>query len=178
MLDPEQTLTTPHLRLEALVEAHADELFGYLQDARLYEFYAGEPPVSVGALRQQYAQWRTRSSPDGRQTWLNYAVRRADGVFVGWVQATVENDVATIGYDIFPQFWRRGYATEACRALVRMLCAAHMQTIRAVVDSENVASIRLLARLGFRCMHREPSDDLPGRQDVHYERRCKPRGER
>lgn len=172
MLDPEQTLISAGLRLEPLVEAHAAQLFEHLQDARLYLFYAGEPPVTVGALREQYVKWRTRKSPDGRQIWLNYAVRKADGEYVGWVQATVDADTATIGYDIFPQYWRCGYATEACAELVRVLCAARIQRIRAVVDSENVASIRLLERLGFLRLRTTPSDDLPGRQDVHYERAC------
>lgn len=174
MLDPERTLVTPRLRLEPLLPKHAPELFQPLQDKRLYSFYAGEPPATMHALKKRYAAWATRQSPDGTQTWLNYAVRRKDDVYVGWVQATISGDTATIGYDIFPDFWRQGYGKEACSELVRLLCAAKLiNKVVAVVDTENVASIRLLERLGFAIAWTGSSEDLPGRRDHRYERRCR-----
>lgn len=171
LLDSEATLVTPRLRLEPLRKKHASKLFHQLQDARLYRYYGGKPPQTVGALRKQYAAWETRQSPDGTQTWLNYALLRAkDEVYVGWLQATIEGRVATIGYDIFPKFWRNGYATEGCAALVRLLQAVEsIHVIRAVVDTENEPSVRLLKRLGFTLKSSAPSEDMAGRQDFHYE---------
>ncbi len=170
MPDLERVLATRRLLLEPLLPAHARHLFRHLQDRRLYHFYAGEPPATVEELERRYQAWATHKSPDGTQTWLNYAVRRTDGIYVGWVQATLVGDMATIGYDIFPDFWRRGYATEACGELVRALCYEHnIANIVAVVDTENTASIRLLEGLGFALAWTGPSEDLPGRQDRRYE---------
>lgn len=168
--DLESALIAGQLRLEPLLPLHAKYLFEPLQDQRQYRFYAASPPATLEDLEQRYQQWASRKSPDATQTWLNYAVRREDGVYVGWVQATIAGDVATIGYDIFPEYWRRGYASEACGRLVRMLIDdLEVNRIIAVVDTDNVASIRLLERLGFVLTRTGPSEDMPGRQDHRYE---------
>jgi len=171
MPDLERVLVTSQLRLEPLLPLHAKYLFESLQEQRQYRFYAATPPATLEELKRRYELWASRKSPDATQTWLNYAVRREDGgVYVGWVQATIAGDVATIGYDIFPDFWRRGYASEACGRLVRALIDdLEINRIIAVVDTENVASIRLLERLGFILTRTGPSEDMPGRQDHRYE---------
>ena len=136
----------------------------------MYRYYAGEPPVSVEALEERYKTWAARTSPDGSQIWLNYAVRRSDGVYVGWAQATIAGDTAMIGYDIFVRFWRRGYGKAACAALLDLLAREyHVARAAATVDVENVASIKLLERVRFTCTWTGPSEDLPGRQDRRYE---------
>lgn len=166
-----RVLTTRRLQLEPLLPTHARHLFESLQDTRLYQFHAGPPPASIKELEQRYAGWALRQSPDGTQTWLNYAVREKHGPYVGWVQATMASGVATIGYDIFPDFWRRGYATEACRELMRFVDEEYgVTSVIAVVDTENVASIRLLGRLGFTCVWSGPSEDMPGRLDHRFEK--------
>ncbi len=166
-------MRTQRLRIEPLVESHARKLFHALQDLRLYRFYAGQPPPTIGELERRYAGWAKRISPDGSQIWLNYALRKDDGVYVGWIQATIAGDVATIGYDVFPDFWRQGYGSEACGRLVRALCTeAPVRRVVAMVDSENLASIRLLQRLGFEPVWTGPSEDMPGRKDHRFERTC------
>ena len=167
--DPERALTTPRLVLEPLLPAHAQPLFPHLHDDRLYRYHTGRP-VSVSQLEERFQKWVARRSPDGSQTWLNYAVRRADGAYVGWVQATIAENAATIGYDIFPTYWRQGFAKEACRELIRTLFIERkVKRINAVVDDENVASIGLLETLGFARVWTGPSEDMPGRKDRRYE---------
>lgn len=167
--DLERALSTPRLLLEPLLPAHARELFPNLSDERLYRFHAGRPE-NVEQLEERFEKWIARASPDGSQTWLNYALRRADGTYVGWVQATIAQDVATIGYDIFPPFWRQGYAYEACGELIRVLFTDHAVTrVDAVVDVENSASIGLLDKLGFTRAWTGPSEDMPGRADHRFE---------
>ncbi len=171
MRDPERVLATRRLQLEPLLPAHARYLFERLQDVRLYEFHTGPPPLTIEELERRYAGWAKRQSPDGSQVWLNYAVRQQSGAYVGWVQATIASNVATIGYDIFADFWRRGYATEACDKLIHTLGEEYdVASVIAVVDAENIASIRLLERLNFTCAWTGPSEDMPGRVDHRYER--------
>ena len=153
-----------------MIPAHAALLFEGLQDERLYRYYAGHPPATLEELEKRYEGWSTRRSPDGTQIWLNYAVRRDDGAYVGWVQASIADAGATIGYDIFPEFWRKGYGKAACAALIGILAEEYrVQRIGATVDEGNVASIRLLESLGFSPVWTGPSDDMPGRTDRRYE---------
>ena len=167
-LDPERALSTPRLVLEPLLPSHARQLFPHLHDDRLYRYHTGRP-ANVEELEQRFQKWVTRKSPDGTQTWLNYAVRRKDGAYAGWIQATIAENVATIGYDIFPTFWRQGYGKEACGELIRTLfLEPEVTRIDAVVDAENAASIGLLEVLGFVLAWTGPSEDMPGRRDRRY----------
>ena len=56
-----------------------------------------------------------------------------------------------IGYIFHPGVWRRGFAREALRAVVRRAFDVHgLREIRADVDPDNAASLAVLGRLGFR----------------------------
>jgi ribosomal-protein-alanine N-acetyltransferase len=170
MADMERMLITKRLRMEPIVPAHAARIFELLRDERLYRFHGGRP-ATVEQLEQRFRAWVSRTSPGRTQMWLNYALRmKADTTYVGWVQATIAGDVATIGYDVFVPYWRRGYATEACTKLIACLFHEHgVRRIAAVVDTENRASLRLLERLGFNKAWTGPSEDMPGRRDHRYE---------
>ena len=173
VVDTERLLHTSRVVLEPLLPTHAAALFAGLSDARLYQYHAGRPQ-SLEALELRFTQLATRRSPDNSEVWLNWAIRRHDGVYVGWIQATVANDVAIVGYDIFPDHWRNGYATGACRAVIEVLKSEyHVSLVRAVVDVENIASIGLLKSLGFVKVWTGKSGDMPGRIDHLYEKRMR-----
>lgn len=56
-----------------------------------------------------------------------------------------------IGYILHPDFWGRGYASEALRAVLdHIFRRPEVDRIIADVDPRNQASLRLLERLGFR----------------------------
>lgn len=60
-------------------------------------------------------------------------------------------DTYEIGYDFNVRYEKRGYATEACAALVRYLFTQrNARRIVAECNEENANSWRLLERLGFR----------------------------
>jgi [ribosomal protein S5]-alanine N-acetyltransferase len=160
------------MRLEPLIAAHAKDLFALLRDERLYRYEAAEPPASIEELEVRCALLEKRRSPDGSEQWLNWVVRLHDGTVVGRMQATIRADHTLIGYDIFVPYWRNGYGKEACAAMLDFLeHESGVTTIRATVDTENVASIRLLESLGFARTWTGPSDDMPGHTDHQYERR-------
>jgi RimJ/RimL family protein N-acetyltransferase len=57
---------------------------------------------------------------------------------------------ATIGYALARPHWGRGYATEALQlALAHAFGALAMHRVEADVDPRNIASLRLLERVGF-----------------------------
>jgi len=91
-----------------------------------------------------------RLSPAGDEAWLNWAVRlKAAPVYTGRVEAWVVT--AQLAYEFSPHFWGQGYATEACRRVLRLLFEGYgVSGVMAEVDTRNVASIRLLERLGFK----------------------------
>jgi ribosomal-protein-alanine N-acetyltransferase len=144
-------LESERLTLEPLIEAHAAILFPQLRDPQLYEFLDSEPPHTVEILESQYRRWEPRRSLDGSQEWLNWAARLRAGEYVGWVQATIyEAGRADLAYLVFRAHQRRGYAAEACRAVMEYVHVAHgVRVVRATIDPANEASIALAKKLGL-----------------------------
>lgn len=168
------------LRIEPLQPAHADTLFAAFDDPRVHRYVDGERPASREAMRDDFARL-ARGAPPGRgQQWLNWAFQpAAGGPFIGTLQATVieRNHSAWIGYTLAPAAWGQGLATEAVLWLLDQLREApwSVQCVRAGVDERNLASVRLLQRLGFDPLgpratelHGVPSVDL------HFQRALAP----
>ena len=145
-------IATQRLILEPLTAGHAQKLFDSFSDPALYTFLPGEPPVSLEALHERYQRLERRRSPDGTQLWLNWAGRQHNGAYVGLVEATVTADAtAQIAYFVFTPFQRQGFAREALEAvLAHLKTDAGVREARALLDTRNEASWRLLERLGFR----------------------------
>lgn len=153
--------------LEPQVAAHAAELYPLLSDPELYTFIDDKGPVSEAALRERFARLETRLSGDGTEQWLNWVVRNAEGVAVGYVQASVYADgSAEIAYVLGRPFWRRGYGRAACEVMIADLRASYgVQRLTATLDPQNAASLALLKSLGFAF----ESEDVAARE-VTYTR--------
>ncbi len=73
-------------------------------------------------------------------------------------------DNPDIGFAFLPEFTGQGYAFEAARAVLEYAQnALHLSTILAIVLPENLASIRLLEKLGMR---QDGALCLPGEQET------------
>ena len=144
-------LTTPTLRLEPQVAAHAPAVLAALSDPRIYLYIPGTPPTDAEALRRRFAHQESRRSPDGRELWLNWIVWSGQTV-LGTVQATVHvaQRTADVAYVFAPEAWGKGHAAEAMRAMLGFLHAGLGVTeFAAHLDTRNTASRRLVERLGF-----------------------------
>ena len=85
--------------------------------------------------------------------WVQLAIDASDGTLVGDLAVYLDADVrmAMIGYTMSPAHQGRGYATEAAGALIdRLFDRLHVHRVAATLDPANVASARVLERLGFR----------------------------
>jgi len=142
---------TARLRLEPLVESHAAELFNLYSDPRMFDYIPQEPPQSLEMLSSRYRFLSARQSPEGDEGWFNWAVREvSQGACIGCIQITLsEDERAKLAYEIGVPFWRQGYATEACTAVIAALFESGVSCVWAELDTRNRASIGLLERLGF-----------------------------
>ncbi|MFC4161345.1 GNAT family N-acetyltransferase [Chitinimonas lacunae] len=168
----EAVLLSPRLRLEPLRRAHAVLLFGGFAEPALYDFLPQHPPGSVTELAERYAGLESRRSPTDDEWWLNWVVREQDSQdCVGLIEAGVANDGrARLGYFIFVAHQRRGFATEACCAVLDHLhrCFAAHQ-VELTLDSRNRASRQLAERLGFvQTALRPNADFFKGRPSDQY----------
>jgi [ribosomal protein S5]-alanine N-acetyltransferase len=163
LIKPETTLETPRLLLEPLQVPHAPALYEPLQASAIYHYIPEDPPASLEALVARYERLAARKSPDGREAWLNWAVReRGEGEYMGVLQATVRSDgTAYLAYILFPEFWGRGYAREGCGRILDLLFRGYqVYKVLAEIDTRNVASIRLVESLGFQRVATTPNADF------------------
>ena len=147
-----QALAAGNLVLEPLVAAHAGAMFEVLTEPELYRYLDYPPPSTVDHLAHVYARLEACRSPDGSEHWLNWIVSPLGQPPIGYVQATVTaSGNAWIGYVFSKKHWGKGYATHAVQAMLEHLPMVYgVSRFLATVEAENAASIRLLARVGFR----------------------------
>ncbi|MGZ5294185.1 MAG: GNAT family N-acetyltransferase [Actinomycetota bacterium] len=150
--DPAMRIVTTRLDLIPITPDDADDLFPVLADTELGRFTGEDPPDDVEALRGRFAFWSSRRSPDDDELWLNWVVRRReDGRAVGHLQATVGQGDAAIAWVIGTAYQRRGFATEAGRALAGWLHnALGIPVVNGCIHPDNVASQTAAARIGLR----------------------------
>jgi [ribosomal protein S5]-alanine N-acetyltransferase len=143
-------LTTERLRLEPQVEAHTDALMLALSSPRTHEFVPGDPPIDREKFAARLKKLEARISQDGLQHWLNWTVFSGLEV-IGTVQAdaTDTSSSASIAYMFHPNSWGKGFAFEATTAMLEHLKSQGINSFKAWTDTRNLASHKLLERLGF-----------------------------
>jgi RimJ/RimL family protein N-acetyltransferase len=135
-------LDTERLHLRPLREDDAEPLFAAFGDPQAMRWWSRAPFETVADLRHWLA-------PD--PAWPAWAIV-ADGLVVGRAAMGLKRTgIAEIGYMIAPAHWRQGHAREAASALIdHGFGTLGLRRIFADVDPDNVASVGLLKRLGFR----------------------------
>ena len=113
----------------------------------LYEQQLDEEACRVAAFKPRkrkafMAHWRKILRDDNSVT----RTIVADGAVAGHIASFVMSGVRQVGYWIGREFWNRGIATAALRAL---LAEEERRPLHAYVARENVASIRVLEKCGF-----------------------------
>jgi len=113
-------------------------------------------------------EWLQQVVADGRL----FVVRRiGESKAIGFVFLSAENDGDThIGYLLAESCWGKGYATEILKGLIEFIESEGQVTrLIAGVATDNVASIKLLQKLGF--IHSSSEDSCT----LFYEYRLSPK---
>ena len=147
------SLTTQRLALEPLQVAHAESLFPGFADERLYDYFDEMPHCDIAAMRDDYARILAGPRDHPTERWVNYAVREsATNTYLGMIETSVfPNDHAYLAYFVFTPHQDKGFAREACVAVLDHLHATfHIKRVVAEMDVRNVASWKLVTSLGFQ----------------------------
>ncbi|MGN6611394.1 MAG: GNAT family N-acetyltransferase [Angustibacter sp.] len=145
------TLTAARLRLRPVADRDADALFALHRDARVLRYWDA-PPWTDRARAEGFIRASRQLADDG--TGVRLAVERtADAAFIGWCSLTRWNPdyrSAAIGYCYAEAAWGQGYATEAARAVLTWAFdTLDLNRVQAETDTRNLASARVLEKLGF-----------------------------
>jgi [ribosomal protein S5]-alanine N-acetyltransferase len=150
MLSLPEKIITERLLLQRLRYEDAEEIF--------YS-YASKPEAT------RFVSWPTHRSIDDTRKFLaltvpawdrgvefSYSVRlKPSARLVGSIGVVNMDTYLQFGYIFSPTQWGKGFATEACRAVLRELVnLPEAMAISTFVDVSNVFSIRVLEKCGLR----------------------------
>lgn len=82
-------------------------------------------------------------------------IRKSDRQLIGDVFMRREDDTYWFGYTVSPSVKRQGYAYEVAHSMIEWLQQQEGGKIKAGVAPENLASIRLIEKLGFVQIYEE-----------------------
>ncbi|QCW52684.1 GNAT family N-acetyltransferase [Nocardioides dongxiaopingii] len=149
---PTPTLLTARLRLRPITDADAGVLLALHGDAHVLRYW-DSPPWTDGARAQRFVAACRELAAEG--TGARLALERTtDGAFLGWCGLTrfdPQHRSASLGYCLGAAAWGHGYATEAAGAVLGWAFETlDLNRVQAETDTRNLASARVLEKLGFR----------------------------
>jgi RimJ/RimL family protein N-acetyltransferase len=154
---PTPELRTARLSLAPYVPADEESFVGLFQDTRVSR-WMGDGPQEEAADRALFG--RIFSKVYSRDLFAVWAVR-ADGRYVGHaeIKRTDTVDGHEIVYALHPDAWGRGLGGELAEAVTgHGFGPLGLTRVYATVAAANHASLRALARLGYRHVRDIPQD--------------------
>lgn len=147
---PPEVMETARLRLRRPTLEDAPALFErYTKDPEVTRHLAWRPHENV-TRTQMFLQRCTAAWEKGEAfPWV--LTQRSEDEPIGMIEIRMQGHRVEIGYVLARSYWGRGYMTEAARAVVYWaLSQTGVFRVWAVCDVENVASARVLEKLGMR----------------------------
>jgi RimJ/RimL family protein N-acetyltransferase len=148
-------LTTGRLLLREFVAEDWEAVRAYHADPRYLRFYEQDGCTPEAA--QDFVQMFVDQQVEQPRTRFQLAVTRKEtGELIGNCGIRIrepDEQQADLGYEVMPEHWGQGYATEAARSMLAFgFTELRMHRIWAWCLAENVGSVRVLQKLG---MHQE-----------------------
>ena len=146
-------LHTDRLILREFVPADWTEVLAYQRDPRYLRYYewTDRTPDEVQRFVQMFLD---QQAEQPRRKFQLAVTLKTSGQLIGNCgirQASAGAHEADIGYELSPEHWGHGYATEAARAMVQFgfaeLC---VHRIWSWCIADNVASAHVLEKLGLK----------------------------
>lgn len=147
-------LETPRLVLRSFQAADAHTFSEYRSDPEVARYQGWEAPYSLEKA-VAFVEAMQRVKPGTVGQWYQLAIQlKSSGVMIGdcaFVILPEDSEQAEIGFTLARAFHGQGYGSEAVERLLGYLFGTlYLHRVRGVCDVENMASARLMERLGMR----------------------------
>jgi len=146
-------LHTSRLILREFVTADWPAVLAYQRDPRYLQYYEWTERMPEDA--QRFVQmFLDQQQEQPRRKFQLAVVLKASGQLIGNCgirTAAFDARETDIGYELSPDQWRHGYATEAARAIVKFgFTELNVHRIWAWCIADNAASARVLEKIGLK----------------------------
>lgn len=146
-------LETDRLILREMTLNDIEFYFYHFNNEKIIEGSCFPGPKNLEAARKELELYCINPFRENRGVRWGIARRGRKGLigtcgFYDWNKTARR---AEIGYDLDPEYWGQGIMTEALQAVLRYgFEEMGLNRIQAIIDSENVQSMKLVHRLGFK----------------------------
>ena len=142
------TLETQRLLLRKFTAADLDALYEIFRDEEVNTFLPWLPLKSLDDARDSYEARYARGYR--LPCAYRYAIcLKAENIPIGYIHVA-SDDSHDLGYGLRREFWHRGIATEAGRAVIEQVRRDGIPYLTATHDVRNPRSGRVMQRLGMR----------------------------
>ena len=159
-------IETSRLILRPFELTDAEAAFGWFGSPVVMRFTPTGPDTSIGQTKTRMARYKEHQTAHGFSKWI--IVDRRTGGSIGDSGLLELQDYGWIdlGFRLAQPNWGKGLATEAKAARVRVAFdELRLDRLTALVHPENVASIRVLAKLRSRV---ERQDTIMGMKSILF----------
>lgn len=143
-------IETPRLLIRPITMDDLYACFSITSDVRLLAKLVALAPHKTVDECAIYVQSIIDQYKKNHHNWWALIEKQSNHMigFCGFVDYVARFERAELGYMIAYESWNKGYATEACMAVVEYgFNHMKLHRIEATVDPENIASIRVLEKL-------------------------------
>jgi RimJ/RimL family protein N-acetyltransferase len=142
---------SPRLRYERVSLDTVNQLHGLVQDGHVRRYLLDGNVFPIEWTRERVDDSEALFGSRGVGLWLAFETRSDELIgFCGFLQIPSTSGEPQLVYALLERFTGAGYATEMAKAAIEDARAnARFAEVVAGVDEVNVASIRVLEKLGF-----------------------------
>lgn len=142
-------LETPRLKLRPFLPTDTDALYQYASDPEFSQYLNYPAPSNIADAQNFLSQ--VEQGLVGNNLYA-ICLKADDEKVIGAVQFHVDEEIATLHYEIQRELWGQGLGYEAADFIVKWGLGCHpaIQTVEADTASENTRSRKLLEKLGMR----------------------------
>ena len=145
-------LETADLVLRRPARKDAKDIFRYASDPEVSRYVLWDAHRSLAETRSLISYLRSRSRAGYPSSWV-VTLKEAGTVIgtIGFIWYSDENRSAELGYSFSREYWNRGYATQALRAVIdASFRSLPLNRVEAQHDVRNPASGRVMEKCGLR----------------------------
>jgi RimJ/RimL family protein N-acetyltransferase len=150
-------LTSKRLGFRTWSEDDLELAVGLWGDVKVTKFFDGRGPLSREQVAYRLRQEIATQSEHGIQYWPIFRLESGEHIgCAGLRPYDASRNILEIGFHIRSKHWRKGYASEAARALMDYAFVSLKVTgLFAGHNPKNLGSRNLLIKLGFNYTHDE-----------------------
>lgn len=144
-------LETERLKLREVVKKDALDIFNCFSNNEVTRYYGQDTLTSIEQA-MQFVEFFAKSFQENRGIRWGIEIKGNQGIIgtIGFNAWSSKHKRAEIGYELHPEYWGKGYGTEAVSRVISYgFRELELTRIGAVAFIENMESNKLLKKLGF-----------------------------